>query len=121
MTKDALFDPTAPPIWEVLERLRKSIPEVEWDARKRKGNRQGVTTMADLPKAVWEGTFHVFGVDVKCAVLDDGTRLIREESLTALFQAMAQPGVETGDITAFACWEKTGELPPDKEHRQCLT
>jgi len=30
------FDPTAPPIWEVLEALGKSIPEVEWDKRKRK-------------------------------------------------------------------------------------
>lgn len=43
-----------------------------------------MTTQDDLPKAVWEGSFIVGGVEVKCVVLDDGRRIIEAESMEAL-------------------------------------
>lgn len=39
-------------------------------------------------RSVWQGTFQVFGVEVKCHVLSDGRRIIEEDSVVALLQAM---------------------------------
>lgn len=43
----------------------------------------------DLPSPVWSGSFEVFGVEVKCHVLSSGERIIEQESVEALFNAMA--------------------------------
>lgn len=42
-----------------------------------------------LPIPVWSGSFTVFGVEIKCHVLDSGERIIEEESMAALFVAAA--------------------------------
>lgn len=57
-------------------------------------------------KSVYESTFHVFGVDVKCHVLNDGQRVIEAESMNKLLNAMADPDVEVGDMESFAKWQK---------------
>ena len=66
----------------------------------------------ELPKVIWVGTFTLFGVDLKCYVLDDGRQIIDEDSLADLFDAMAQPGVPPiGDgLEAFTAWKSGGEL-----------
>lgn len=65
--------------------------------------------MSDVPHSVWQGSFSVFGVEVKCHVLDDGQRIIEIDSMKALLAAMAgdnnitSPG-ESPDLTEFARW-----------------
>ena len=44
--------------------------------------------MSGEPRAVWTGTFRLFGGDVKCAVLDNGQRVIEADSLAELLQRM---------------------------------
>ena len=43
----------------------------------------------NLPAPIWSGSFTVYGVEVKCHVLDDGQRIIEAESVDALFVEMA--------------------------------
>ena len=60
----------------------------------------------DMPQTVWEGSFTIFGVEVKCYVLDDGQRIVDAESMAALIEAMDAPLVEElGDIEEFAVWQ----------------
>jgi hypothetical protein len=58
--------------------------------------------------SVWSGSFHIFGVTVKCHVLSDGQRIIEADSLKALLKAMSMPARaaddETSDLYAFAEW-----------------
>ncbi len=42
-----------------------------------------------LPTPIWSGTLRLFNVDLKCHVLDDGRRIVEQESMEALFEAMA--------------------------------
>ena len=66
---------------------------------------------APLPTAVWEGEFIVFGVTVKCYVLDDGRRIIEAESMKRLLDAMYHGDCEmNADFSKFAGWMK-GETP----------
>ncbi len=64
----------------------------------------------ELPKVIWVGTFTLFGVDLKCCVLDDGQRVIDGDSLDELFDAMAQPDMPPiGDgLEAFTAWKSGG-------------
>ena len=48
------------------------------------------------PHSVWQGSYSLFGVDVKCHVLSNGKRIIEEDSMVALFEAMEEP---QGDIS----------------------
>lgn len=41
-----------------------------------------------IPKSVWNGSFTLLGVEMKCHVLDDGTRIIEEQSVADFLQAM---------------------------------
>ena len=70
---------------------------------------KGVTPMADtetLPRAVWEGEFNLFGVPLRCYVLDDGRRIIDADDLGRIYAA-DQRGVEAGDEhDAFLSWLK---------------
>ena len=63
---------------------------------------------ANLPTAVWTGAFTIFGVEVKCHVLDDGRRIIDADSIGKLLAAMELPSgsVEPGDLEAFARWKR---------------
>ena len=55
-------------------------------------------TTSDIPDSVWEGTFRLFGVDVRCHILSDGRRVIESESMRDLFEAMEGEG----DVDAMA-------------------
>lgn len=70
----------------------------------------------EIPKAISSATFKLFGVDVKCYVLDNGKRIIDESSIAALMEAMAAaptvasvpvtcPG-DSPDIEVFAKWQR---------------
>ena len=50
-----------------------------------------------LPRPVWSGSFHVFGVEVKCHCLDDGQRIIEADSMARLLEAMASPSGVSAD------------------------
>jgi hypothetical protein len=63
------------------------------------------TTNDDIPESVWEGTFSLFGVDVRCHILGDGGRIIEAESMRDLFEAMstAKPDVQV-KLDGFIRW-----------------
>jgi hypothetical protein len=67
--------------------------------------------MADtLPRAVWEGTFKFFGIDLRCYVLEDGRRIIDADDLGKMYEADIA-GVDEGDEVqkqAFLAWLKGG-------------
>lgn len=65
--------------------------------------------MADVPKAVWTGTFNIFDVDVICHVLEDGQRIIEADSMAKLVDALMS-GVPPGDFEEFTRWTK-GQSP----------
>lgn len=47
--------------------------------------------MENLPKVKYQDTLTIFGVELKCAVLDDGRRVFDTESIEKLFDAMSDP------------------------------
>ena len=57
-------------------------------------------TGAALPTSVWHGSFRLFGVDVKCHVLDTGERVIEGDSMADLLEAMqsAESSLDPGDL-----------------------
>ena len=63
--------------------------------------------MSELPKVVKTGEFNLYGVTVKCHVLDNGRRVLEDESLALLFERMGDcSGDYKGDIEAFCKWAK---------------
>lgn len=65
--------------------------------------------MADhLPKAVWEGEFKIFGVTLRCYVLDNGKRIINAEDVATLFDTMGSgtPLTDVNVLDDFAKWIK---------------
>lgn len=61
----------------------------------------------NIPESVWEGTFRVYGVDVRCHVLSDGRRIIESDSMNALLEAMeAKSTGDPGDLAAFDRWRR---------------
>jgi len=63
---------------------------------------------ASIPKSIWAGTFTVFGVTLRCHVLDDGQRIIEAEDVHKLLAAMQgyEPATGPGDMDAFVRWQK---------------
>jgi hypothetical protein len=60
-----------------------------------------------MTEAIASSTFRIFGVDVRCHVLDNGQRIIEEDSVVELLEAMASPdNRDLGDMDAFARWQK---------------
>ena len=64
--------------------------------------------MSEIPQSVWSGTFTIFGVEVKCHCLDDGSRIIEADSMEELMEAMEAPDEPLGDIEAFMRWNDGG-------------
>ena len=63
----------------------------------------------NLPTPTWSGSFTVFGVEVKCHVLDNGERIIEKESMAALLSAMGDSGSNDGDgFLEFVSFCKNG-------------
>ncbi len=66
--------------------------------------------MAATPKAVWEGSFTLLDVEVKCYVLEDGQRIIDSESLERYLNADASDVKQTEvefhrELNRFAKWK----------------
>lgn len=74
--------------------------------------RRGEATMDfdDLPKAVWQGSFRLFGHDIECVVLDDGRRLVTEKGMEAFLAALESPAtdLDEDELKAFAKWQQGG-------------
>jgi hypothetical protein len=62
--------------------------------------------MSDLPKAIYEGEFTLFGVTVHAAVLDDGRRVINAEDLLKLYTDDSFDKADVGDIDGFVAFMK---------------
>ena len=63
----------------------------------------------DIPRSVWSGSFVVFGVELKCHVLDNGQRIIEAESVAAFLEALASPDKpDIGDMDGFTRWRARG-------------
>ena len=62
--------------------------------------------MSEVPTAIWTGTFNIFGVDITCHTLDNGMRIIEEDSMVRLLDAMCGPVPEdsANDVRAFQAW-----------------
>lgn len=68
--------------------------------------------MSETPRTVWEGSFCIFGVTLKCSVLDDGRRIIDADDFDLLMHSMHAPDnndAELGDLAAFNRWRMGGE------------
>lgn len=59
------------------------------------------------PVAVAEATFRLFGVDLRCYVLDNGQRIINADDVAKLFAVRdADAAADSGDLADFAAWQK---------------
>jgi len=64
-------------------------------------------TTDDRPTSVWQGSFHVLGVEVKCHVLSDGQRIIEMDSMSSLLEAMdGNLTITDKEFEEFAKWQK---------------
>ena len=61
-----------------------------------------------IPKAVWQGSFSIGGVDLHCSVLDTGQRVIDVEDIENLFSAMETDKfkIDKFELEAFAKWQR---------------
>lgn len=65
----------------------------------------------DIPHATWEGTFRICGIEIQCAVLDNGMRIINAESLQACFDGIKSASLgpfDRDEIERFARWQRGG-------------
>jgi len=62
--------------------------------------------------SVWQGSFRIFGVEIKCHVLSDGRRIIEADSMAALLDVwsdsklIANEGELIGEAERFARWQR---------------
>lgn len=70
-----------------------------------------------LPKVVWSGVFPLMGVDMKCHVLDNGERIIEQDSVEAFFDATTSETRENieGDLEKFGEFLAGKEPPHDRQ------
>jgi hypothetical protein len=60
-----------------------------------------------VPVAIWSGTFNVWGVELRCHVLDDGQRVIEAESMERFVAAMQNGALDqTQELTEFYRWQR---------------
>ena len=57
----------------------------------------------NVPQAIWSGSFTVFGTEIKCHMLEDGTRIIEEDSLIEFFNSKTGEADE-GDMKKLLAW-----------------
>ena len=73
-----------------------------WTATKKEDE-----TEKKIPVAVWSGSFRIFGKDLKCHVLDNGQRVIDEDSLIELFGTDAsEASLDEGELLDFLKWQR---------------
>ena len=59
-----------------------------------------------LPVATWEGSFTVYGVRMRCYVVN-GVRIINAEDVAAFCRVLEREHYAAdGDLEAFAAWQK---------------
>ena len=60
----------------------------------------------DIPKSVWQGSFPLFGVELKCHVLDNGERVLEADSVVAFFKGMNSPDttIDEAESKRFSEW-----------------
>ena len=59
--------------------------------------------------SVWQGSFILFGVELQCHVLSNGQRIIEEDSMVDLLEAMEAPLENNSDgseLTELCDWLK---------------
>lgn len=57
------------------------------------------------PRSVWQGSFTIFGVELKCHVLDNGERVIEAEGMHKMLEAMGDNvPVDPEQLAGFARW-----------------
>jgi len=72
----------------------------------------GAYQLPKIPRAIWEGTFKLFGVELRCSVLDDEarTRIVNAEDVARLFAKMEQGGdtmpMDDAELQRFASWQR---------------
>jgi protein associated with RNAse G/E len=65
----------------------------------------------ELPKAIAESQFTLFGINLKCYVLDNGARIIDAKDMESLFEAMQYANALDDVVTTneelekFAKWQ----------------
>jgi hypothetical protein len=63
--------------------------------------------MSAVPASIWQGTFTLFGVEVKCHVLSDGQRIIEAESLRKVLEAMYSGAeLNQAEVVRFGRWQR---------------
>lgn len=64
--------------------------------------------MSSLPASIWSGTFRIWGIDLKCHVLDNGQRIIEKDSFDQFMNAMADgmPVSDDAEAMAFFRWQR---------------
>ena len=71
-----------------------------------------------IPKAISAATFTIFGVPIKCYVLDNGQRIIDAADFAALMDRMADSSgfLNSDDLDGFTEWARgkptAGDFPP---------
>ena len=70
-----------------------------------------------VPESIWNGTFRLFGVGLRCHILSDGQRIIEHDSVLALLAAMSSGETEADmeDLERFARWQRGETVPEAKE------
>ena len=60
-----------------------------------------------LPRTIWSGEFNLGGVTMKCHTLDNGQRVIEQDSVLEFFAAI-EAGLELdqGALKAFGGWQR---------------
>lgn len=61
-------------------------------------------TEGELPVSIWQGSFTIFGVEVRCHVLSTGERVIEVESIDA-FLVASNTEIDPGEMESFARWQ----------------
>lgn len=59
-----------------------------------------------IQTAIAEDTFFLFGVRVRCYVLDDGRRIVNADDLAAMFESMATGDHDSAQVEAFVRWQR---------------
>jgi len=65
-------------------------------------------TTDEIPNAVWEGTFSVFGLTLRCYTLDNGQRIINADDFHDLMerlQAGSDEDLMSPEMEVFAKWQ----------------
>lgn len=59
-----------------------------------------------IPSVIASSTIKIFDVELKCHILDNGARVIEQESMEKLFETMEKGNIETTEEEAmnFAKW-----------------